>query len=302
MVLNATDPTYRIRAAAALSGVKEELIRAWERRYGVLSPRRTPGGYRVYTQEDIHVLRSLKKLTEDGVSIAEAARLLPQLKAEAQAPMAPLPSSGEALSTIDAWRVRILDAARDHDQLRVEGVLDEAFAMLPPLRILDGLVVPVMQALGEAWEQGAITIAQEHLVSQVIRMRLGSIVLSTPQGARRHVVAACFPDEEHEAGLLSACVRFRYSGWRVTTLGARVPAAELASICKALRPDCVALSCVTDPGRTPFQRQLGALVKSAGKGPIVVVGGRAAELHGSVVAELGARLVLTAEDWRDALV
>ncbi|MFY0563924.1 MerR family transcriptional regulator [Archangium lansingense] len=88
--------TYRIHVAAELSGVRVELIRAWERRYGVLTPRRTPSGYRVYTDRDVALLRRLKQLTEEGVSISEAATMLPQLQAELEDGAARSPSQCRA--------------------------------------------------------------------------------------------------------------------------------------------------------------------------------------------------------------
>jgi len=296
------NPTYRIRAAAALSGVREELIRAWERRYGVLSPVRTPGGYRVYTPEDIHVLRRLKELTDNGISISEAARMVPQLKTEGLggSPIQPaLP--GEMVDALERWRARVMAGAAAHDQAEVEQVLDEAFSMLPPLRLLDGLITPLMRELGDAWERGEVSVAQEHLVSQVVRGRVGNILHSAPRGSRRHVVAAGFPDEQHELGLMTTGVRFRFAGWRVTSLGPRIPADELESVVRAVRPNAIALSCVFDPGKTVFRAQLASMARSAGRGVLLLVGGRAAEHHAADVQALGGRLLLTPEQWQQVL-
>ena len=115
--------TYRINVAAEMSGVSEGLIRAWERRYGVLKPKRTPSGYRAYTESDITVLKRLKQLTEEGVSIAEAVKLLPSIKrdvkeqldkAERATPRAP--KAGQT----DKWRHEILVAAERLDQLTLD--------------------------------------------------------------------------------------------------------------------------------------------------------------------------------------
>src|SRR5688572_30038252 len=84
--------TYRIRAVAQLTGLSEQVIRAWERRYGILSPKRTPGGYRAYTEEDIAILRRLRELTEQGVSIGDAARLVSQLRREVRSIRAAAPA------------------------------------------------------------------------------------------------------------------------------------------------------------------------------------------------------------------
>ena len=100
------EPTFRIQMAAEISGVKEGLIRAWERRYGVLKPARSPGGYRTYTQADIEVLKRLKRLTEEGVAIAEAVKLLPSIRREARdVEEHPAPrSKGPREEQLKAWK------------------------------------------------------------------------------------------------------------------------------------------------------------------------------------------------------
>src|SRR5690349_21233893 len=107
--------TYRIHIAAELSGVRVELIRAWERRYGVLSPERTPAGYRVYTDRDVALLKRLKQLTDEGVAISEAAKLLPQLRAEVGAEAHAFTGSGHG-TNLDAWLEAALAAAGAYDQ------------------------------------------------------------------------------------------------------------------------------------------------------------------------------------------
>lgn len=196
--------TYRIHVAAQLSGVRVELIRAWERRYGVLRPQRTPAGYRVYTEADVAVLKQLKQLTEEGVSISEAVKLLPRLEAEQARPLRP--SAVEASATaVEGWCEQVLEAAQAYDQQRVSQVLDEVLAALPPLKAYDEVLVPVLRAVGERWHAGALTVVQEHLVSQVVRARVVSLLHVAPhnEGAW-HVVLACLPEEQHEVGLLGA--------------------------------------------------------------------------------------------------
>ncbi|HZI03095.1 MAG TPA: MerR family transcriptional regulator, partial [Archangium sp.] len=189
--------TYRIHVAAELSGVRVELIRAWERRYGVLAPRRTPSGYRVYTDRDVALLRRLKQLTEEGVSISEAATMLPQLLEELDtAPPAPEPVSQASATSLTAWRDEALAAAVALDQRRVSQVLNEVLAALTPLKAYEQVLVPLQREVGERWHAGAFSVAQEHLVTQEVRARLISLLHAAPDSGRRRVVLACFPEEQ----------------------------------------------------------------------------------------------------------
>ncbi len=292
---------YRIHVAAELTGLSEQLIRAWERRYGILKPRRTPGGYRVYTERDIALLRRLKQLTEEGVSISEASKLVPSLRKELEALPATVADAPVSGTQVEQWRKEILLAAERLDQQAVEGVLDRAFATLSPLQVYDELLVPTQQEVGDRWHTGVFTVAEEHLVSQVLRMRLLSVLHASPRGARKHVVCACMPEEDHEVGLLGAALRFRHAGFRVTLLGPRTPPEHLARVVRSLKPSFVALSAVNDPGEKELRAQLSAVLAALPQGTKVVLGGRGARAHAALCEKLGAAVVESTEAWAKLL-
>ncbi|MCE9672197.1 MerR family transcriptional regulator [Myxococcus stipitatus] len=289
--------TYRIHVAAELSGVRVELIRAWERRYGVLQPLRTPAGYRVYTERDVALLKRLKKLTDEGVAISEAAKLLPQLLDELEtAPAAAEPVMGHG-AALASWRDAVLLAAEAHDQGGVSAVLDEVLSALPPLKAFDGVLAPLQREVGDRWHAGRLSVVQEHLVTQVVRARLVSLLHAAPTGGRRHAVLACFPEEEHEVGLQGVALRMRHAGIKVTLLGQRVPAADLGRAVAELKPDLVGLSAVTDAGGPSFRATLAQLMRVLPRTIPIWVGGAAAEAHADIVRKLGARLAADADDW-----
>lgn len=292
------EPLYRIHVVAERVGVTEALLRAWERRYGLTKPQRTSGGYRAYTEADIAVLKRVKELTEQGVSIGEAARHGPALrrelsKAQAEKPAEPAPD-GERLTR---WREEILSAARAFDQSRVDQVLDEALAVLPPRWVFERLVAPALIEVGDLWRAGELSVAQEHLVSQAARSRLVAAMVSRPRRGAKHVVCACFPDEEHDVGLLGAALRFSEAGLKVTYLGARTPGQQLAHAVAASKAQLVALSALVDPGPRAFRSTLARVMKQLPAGVQVVVGGAAARQHAKVVEALGAKLLDTPEQW-----
>ncbi|RKH44271.1 MerR family transcriptional regulator [Corallococcus llansteffanensis] len=293
--------TYRIHVAAELSGVRVELIRAWERRYAILAPERTPAGYRVYTDRDVALLKRLKALTEEGVSISEAAKQVPRLMAELDAVPPPVretqePAAGTG-SQPEAWRAAVMEAAEAYDQPRVSRVLDQVLSSLPPLRAFEDVLVPLQREVGERWHAGALSVAQEHLVTQVVRERLVSLLHGAPDGGRRHAVLACFPEEEHELGLLGAALRLRYSGVRVTLLGQRVPPEGLGEMVARARPDVVGLSAVTNRGAPAFEDVLQRIKGALPKGLPLWVGGPAAQAHPDVCERLGVRLFQHEGDW-----
>lgn len=295
--------TYRIHVAAEMSGVSEGLIRAWERRYGVLKPKRTPSGYRAYTEHDIEILKRLKRLTSEGVAIAEAVKLLPEVTRDAQDAVEARENGVKVpkQKQLEVWRDDVLAAAARLDQLVVERVLDEAMVSLPPVAFFDEVLAPLQREVGDRWHQGRLTVAEEHLVTQAARQRVIALLHQSPRRARFHVVAACFPLEDHELGLMGAALKFRHAGWRVTFLGARTPAEHLGRVVQAVNPDLVALSSVNDEGETAWVAQLKVLLTAIGAGPKVVVGGAAASKHAAAARALGVTLAESSEEWEALL-
>lgn len=297
------EPLYRIHAVAEMVGISENLLRAWERRYQVVSPRRSPSGYRGYSRADVELLRRVTQLTREGMAIGDIAPMLPTLRREVKG-AATAPAS--AAATVDAggrlegWLEAVLTAARALDQAKVEEVFDQALATLPPVQVMDGLLMPLQLKVGDLWHQGELTTGQEHLVSHAVRARLTAMLQAAPRLARRHAVCACFPSEDHDLGLLAAAVRFRHHGYRVTYLGARTPTEQLVEAVEQLKPDVVALSTVVDPGLAELKRALTKVAAVLPRGARLVVGGPGAERHQAAVEAAGAMLV-TPETWAKLL-
>ncbi len=286
--------TYRIHVAAQLSGVRTELIRAWERRYGVLTPRRTPSGYRVYTERDVALLKRLKQLTEQGVSISEAATMLPQLLVELEGASA---SPSPSLTSLGAWREEVLRAAQALDQRRVAEVLDEVLATLSPLKAFEEVLAPLQREVGERWHAGTFTVGQEHLVTQVVRARIINLLHAAPDRGSRHAVLACFPDEQHELGLLGTALRLRHSDFSVTLLGQRVPPEDVGRMASALKAHLVGLSAVMDNGLESFTSSLSRVLEGVPRGIPVWAGGPAARRYREAAERLGARVFDGEQDW-----
>jgi DNA-binding transcriptional MerR regulator len=289
---------YRISVAAELAGVSEGLLRAWERRFGLVKPRRTSGGYRAYSQRDIELIKRVKQLTEEGLSIGEAARLAPSirkaLEARGEAPPAELAPADPA--ALGGYLAAALAAAERSDQPAIEAALDGALARVSPLTAWNAVLGPLEIEVGNRWHEQRLNSAQEHLVSHAVRTRLLALLRGAPALVRRHVVCACLPEEQHELGLLQAALRFRHAGDRVTYVGARSQAPQLGELVRRLKADLVALSAVVDLGEAAFRVALGEVLAVLPR-VRVVIGGAAAQAHPGVCAELHAELIATEDDW-----
>ena len=286
--------TYRIGEAARRAGLSDAVLRAWERRYGVLEPARTPGGYRVYSEQDNALLRRLRQLTEDGMAIREAAALTAG------------PHRGALRRRTDGaqltrWRQAMLGAAARLDQTGIERVLDAALTALTPLQVYEELIVRLEREVGERASRGTPGRAQQRLVSQVIRARLLGFLRTARGCTRGQVVCACLPDEEHDLGLLGAALRFRAAAFRVTFLGARTPLEHLGHVARRLRAAVVALACVHDPGATALRRTLAAVGRALPARTGCVIGGRAAVRHAAVCTRAGMLVIDDEASWRRAL-
>ena len=227
----------RIGELSRRSGVSNELLRAWERRYGLLQPTRSEGGYRLYSAADESRVTAMRENLERGLSAAEAARLtLAQTGGESPLPDTPVLEQG----------ARQMRAALDGlDEAGAPAALDRLLAELSLETVLREVVLPYLRELGERWERGDVSIGQEHFASGVLRGRLLGLARGWGQGGGPHAVLACAPGEFHELGLIAFGLSLRDRNWRITYLGPDTPLATIAEIAATLRPDAVVIAATT---------------------------------------------------------
>ena len=151
-------PLLRIGELSRRTGVHADTLRAWERRYGLLSPARSDGGFRLYSGEDEERVRATRALIDSGLSAAEAARL-------ARSGVVPSPSPGAA-SPANADR-RLREALERFDEAEANAVLDEAIAALSVEALASRVVLPALEEVGERWERGEASVGQEHFATNV---------------------------------------------------------------------------------------------------------------------------------------
>ncbi len=211
----------RIGALSKRVGESPEVLRAWETRYGLVVPERTPGGLRLYSELDERRIRAMQRHIAGGLSASEAARLA-KLVEDSDS----LPGSGPTLSDLGAALERSFDAL---DEPEAQRTLDRLFASVSLESALAGVILPFLNRLGRRWAGAEVSVAQEHFASNVVGGRLRGLARDWGAGVGPRAVLACPPAERHELGLLCFGLVLRARGWRITYLGAETPMAEIAS-------------------------------------------------------------------------
>jgi MerR family transcriptional regulator, light-induced transcriptional regulator len=244
----ANGPLLRIGELSKRTGVSVELLRAWERRYGLLRPARSSGGLRLYASADVERVQRMQQHLADGLAAAEAAA------AASRAEDAP-PS---ALSW-ETLRDELADALDRFDEPQAQAVLDRLLAVTTLETLLGEVVLPYLRGLGERWVAGEATIAQEHFATAVLRGRLLGIARGWGVGLGPTAVLACLPGENHDLGLITFGLALRAHGWRIVYLGPDAPIDTVEDACRRLEPHLVVLSAVTPERVRPVVEELRSL-------------------------------------------
>jgi MerR family transcriptional regulator, light-induced transcriptional regulator len=228
----------RIGELSRRSGVSPELLRAWERRYGLLDPVRSAGGLRLYSLADLERVRVMQQHLADGLAAAEAAAAAVRAPgAGTQAPTA----RGSSVSAVD----QLAAALEGFDEPGAHAIFDRLLAEVTLDVFLSEIVMPYLRDLGARWERGEVTVAQEHFASNIVRGRLLGIARGWGRGLGPRALLACVPGEQHELGLLAFGLALRTHGWRIEYLGADTPLDTIRRVADSLDVDLVVLSSVT---------------------------------------------------------
>lgn len=225
----------RIGELSRRTGVTPELLRAWERRYGLFEPDRSPGRFRLYSDADVLRVDAMRTQIADGLSAAEAARRV-------LATASPSTARSEAAPALEQPKHALRQALVAFDEASAHGALDELIASLSLESFLRSVVLPLLQEIGEGWERGEITIAQEHFASNVLRGRLMALGRGWGRGTGRHALLAAPSGEQHDLGLVVLALMLRDHGWRVTFLGADAPIPTVTDTARRVAPEVVVLA------------------------------------------------------------
>jgi len=276
-------PLLRIGELSRRLGVSEHVLRAWESRYALLQPVRSPGGFRLYSGADELRIRRMQAYLAEGLSAAEAARAA--LGGDAGASLGYLagprltePAGSEPFAGLR----QALDA---FDEPAAQAVLDRLLADLSLPAVLRDVVLPYLAELGDRWQGGTASVAMEHFASNVIRGRLAGLARGWGSGHGPRALLACPPDELHDMALMVFGIVLNRNGWRIEYLGARTPVEELERAVGATRPDLVVLAATVPETLEPLRPQLGSLARRA---PLALAGAGATP---QIAAAVGGQLL-----------
>jgi DNA-binding transcriptional MerR regulator/methylmalonyl-CoA mutase cobalamin-binding subunit len=241
---------YTIKHAAELTGLPEATLRAWERRYGVVVPLRTEGGYRLYDDDALAALRAMRDLVADGWSARQAAdHVRSQGPAGSQRPgAAPADAAvdGPTDGSVDlgpAGAADLLTAAADMSPARLAAILDDRFSRGSFETVVDEWLMPALVAVGEAWAAGTLSTAAEHLTAHAVLRRLSAAFEAAAHSARGpSVLVGLPPGCRHELGALAFATAARRAGLSVAYVGADLPVASWLDAVAHGRPRAIVLA------------------------------------------------------------
>ena len=275
---------YRIRRFSKLTGLSTHVIRAWEKRYGLVTPVRGVNRYRLYNDEDVRLFRYLKAQVDQGTSIGELAdigreKLLEQVQQEfVEGALNPPPSEGLVSE--------LIQTLTNNDRAGFEKKLNGALAVIPFEEALHRFLLPLQEQVGQRWHDGQLGIAQEHYSTNQVRQKIFSAMnqLRTAEDGPR-VVVACPAEERHDIAAMTAAYLCAARGCRVHYLGDNLPISELAKYCEDVKPTLVLLSLTAQCSiiqAKDLSRELATRIAPLAP---VGVGGQCAQMHVAIFSE-----------------
>ncbi|ODB95248.1 hypothetical protein A3197_18010 [Candidatus Thiodiazotropha endoloripes] len=267
------------------TNVPPATLRSWEQRYGIPSPQRSETRRRLYTEEQVAIVRELKARVDQGERISQAVKALNQTPLD----WSNIAQLDEHQTIWSALQKQMILSVERFDEIALNDIYNEALALFPVTTVTDSLLRPVLRTLGERWADRMTGVAEEHFFTAFLRAKIGA--LAHHQRAYGQIgpklLLACLPDEAHEIGLLLFCLEATQQHFRTVCLGAKTPLDQIESLANtaSYQFDAVVLSATVDPEPALLTSELGNLVESI---PLpVFIGGLASVKHQQVLIGAG---------------
>lgn len=264
---------YNIGAVTRMTGIPIPTLRVWERRYDFPEPDRTSGGHRIYSEYEVARLKWVKAHIDGGMQTRQAIEALKHMEEEGEFPpeskrMVPRrmpPRSPDG--SLATFQKQLGEALLAQDRVRADQVLGEIMALYPLEDLILHVIQPTMVDVGEAWFEGRITVAAEHMATNYLRHRLVMWMFTGPPAHRVNpIILACAPGEWHEGSLLMLGVLLRRRRWPVNYLGQSLPLEDLAEYVRATRPAAVVVVAMGEDSAEALSEWPGYLPEVAEKG------------------------------------
>jgi MerR family transcriptional regulator, light-induced transcriptional regulator len=301
---------HNMKAVCVRTGLSAHLIRIWEKRYGAVEPARTDSQRRLYSDQDVHRLKLLHMLTQQGFGISQIARLseeqLVEMVRAKDALDDPKPKNIISVQPDPDWeQVQLnacLSAIREFDGAKLEALLEKAMVQIGASGVLERLLIRLLQRIGEEWANGWLTAGQEHFASAGIRDYLGRQVRSMALSDSAPCIVVGTPEGQlHELGAVIASAIARKSGWRVIYVGASLPAEELAGAMNSNQARALVLSIIYPIDDPQLSTQLLRLRRMLPTQPILV-GGSQLQHYADALKRMNAIVVSDMQEFTEALL
>jgi DNA-binding transcriptional MerR regulator/methylmalonyl-CoA mutase cobalamin-binding subunit len=297
---------HPIAVVAERTGLSQDVLRVWERRYGAVQPARGPGGQRVYSDADIQRLAMLHAATRAGRNIGRVVGLsnndLAALIEEDLAAREQRLAGPRTLPDADEIITNSLRLARSLESARLDEGLRRSATAMGLSAFVEGVAAPLLRRAGEEWHQGRLTPAQEHLLSSVLHdIIVGAMRAFTARDGAPCVVVGTMSGERHVIGAALAAAVAAVGGWRVVYLGADLPPGEIAAAARSAGASAVAVSIVYAPDRQRVLAELRALRGQLPSGTVLIAGGSGAEAIAAELPPIGVRQVSSVASWLSEL-
>ena len=282
--------SHPIKIAVHRTGLNSHTIRIWEKRYGAVTPARSATNRRLYSDADITRLQLLQQATQSGHSIGQIARMpdasLRQLVLDSQvSPSVTTAPQLDATPYID----QALQSIRQLDAAALEGGLVRASLDLGHAQLIEQVIEPLMRRVGELWHEGSLRIADEHLASSVVRRFVDGIRMGLqPALDAPHIIVTTPTGQLHEIGAVLVSTLAAAAHWRVTYMGANLPADDIAVAAHHNDARAVALSIVYPLDDPYLGRELIKLRQALGDDIYLFVGGRAVPSYSHILKRIDA--------------
>jgi DNA-binding transcriptional MerR regulator len=275
---------YKIKTVAERSGFSATLLRAWERRYDFLQPERQPSGHRLYSDEDLRVLRSVKLLLDRGQSVGEVATMGREALLRMTLPPGTVDGLGDRSTSLERpasgslfpeKKDKLVKALSDLDAGSARSIVKEFFKSDLPTEEIQRFVISASEEIGRLWAAGKVSVASEHMLSSLWKEQIHLLIekAASDEPSGKTFLCAGFPDELHDLGLLFLKYELVAAGHEVVYLGTALPFEDLDAGVRRLRPHVVCMSVTRVPVLQMHLPRLSEVVRRHPSTRFVVGGG-----------------------------
>lgn len=252
--------SFGVKAVVRLTGINENTLRGWERRYGAITPERDRDGRRNYSSKDIERIKILWSLVKEGHAIGKISQLpnahLKKLLKTSLSPVAP--ELNASRSKTQLFLSEIISSLEEFKLENLNQVLQKARFEISSKEIIINLIRPLMEQVGRLVYDSKISISQEHLLSSLLRDFLGNLNQSlspydfSSRSKAKSIILTTREGDVHEFGILMSSILCNLYRFRTYYLGPNMPVDDLIEAVTQLKVNVIVLGLM----RLPKDREI----------------------------------------------